>query len=99
MDDQPAVGIKVARKEYPEVKLYFDKKTHLLVKSVWRTKASEQQFKEVTAEMYFSKYQDIDSAKVPTRMVMKRDGKQFVDADVTDYKAVGKLDDSVFAKP
>lgn len=99
VDDRPAVGIKVARKEYPEVKLYFDKKTHLLVKSEWRTKASEEKFKEVTAESYYSKYQEIDGAQVPTRMVMKRDGKLFVEADVSDYKAVGKLDDSVFAKP
>jgi hypothetical protein len=99
VDDRPAVGIKVARKAYPEVKLYFDKKTHLLVKSEWRTKASEEKFKEVTQESYFSKYQEIDGAQVPTRMVMKRDGKLFVEADVSDYKAVGKLDDSVFAKP
>jgi hypothetical protein len=99
VDDRPALGIKVTRKEYPEVKLYFDKKTHLLVKSEWRTKAAEQKFKEVTAESYYSKYQEIDGAQVPTRMVMKRDGKLFVEADVSDYKAVGKLDDSVFAKP
>jgi hypothetical protein len=99
VDDHPAVGIKVARKEYPEVKLYFDKKTHLLVKSEWRTKSSEEKFKEVTAESYYSKYQEIDGAQVSTRMVMKRDGKPYVEADVMDYKAAGKLDDSVFAKP
>jgi hypothetical protein len=99
VDDQPAAGIKVARKEYPEVKLYFDKKTHLLVKSEWRTKSSEEKFKEVTAESYYSKYQEIDGAQVSTRMVMKRDGKPYVEADVMDYKAAGKLDDSVFAKP
>jgi hypothetical protein len=99
VDDRPAVGIKVTRKDYPEVKLYFDAETHLLVKSEWRTKAAEQQNKEVTAAMYYSKYKEIDGAKIPTHLVMKRDGKLFVDATVEDHKAVGKLADSVFAKP
>jgi hypothetical protein len=53
----------------------------------------------VTAEIYYSKYEEIDGARVPTRFVMKRDGKLYVEADVSDYKAVGKLDDAVFAKP
>jgi hypothetical protein len=99
VDDRPALAIKVTRKDYPEVKLYFDATTHLLVKSEWRTKASEQKFKEVTATMYYSKYKEMDGAKIPTKLVMKRDDKLFVEATVEDHKAVGRLDDSVFAKP
>lgn len=99
VDDRPAAGIKVTRKNFPEVKLYFDKKTHLLVKCEWPSKSGEQQFKDVTMAMYYSKHQEIDGAQVATRLVMKRDGKMFVEADVQDMKAVGKLDDSVFAKP
>jgi len=99
VDNHAAVGVKVTRKDYPEVKLYFNAKTHLLARSEWRTKAPEQKFKEVTAEMNFSKYEEIDGARVPTHFVMNRDGKLFVEADVSNYKAVGKLDDAVFAKP
>jgi hypothetical protein len=99
VDDQPAVGVKVTRPEYPEVGLFFDKKSHLLIKSEWPSQASEEKFKDVTASMYYSKFQEIDGAKVPTRLVMKRDGKLFVEADVSDLKAVGKLDDKVFARP
>jgi hypothetical protein len=99
VDERPAVGINVTRKDYPEVKLYFDAKTHLLVKSEWRTKSAEQKFKEVTATMLYHKYKEIDGAKVPTELVMERDGKLFVEATVEDHKAIGKLDDSVFAKP
>ena len=32
VDDRPALGIKVTRKDYPEVTLYFDKETHLPVR-------------------------------------------------------------------
>jgi hypothetical protein len=99
VDDKPAVGVKVTRKGYPEVKLYFDKQSSLLVKSEWPSKAAEMKYKDVTATMYFSKFKEIDGAQVPTHLVLKRDGELFVEADVTEMKAVGKLDDSVFAKP
>jgi outer membrane lipoprotein-sorting protein len=99
VDDNPAVGVKVARKDYPEVKLYFDKKTNLLVKSEYKTKLPEQEYKEVLAENYFSNYKDFDGAKVATKMLMKRDGKVYVEADVTEYKAAGKLDPKMFDRP
>jgi hypothetical protein len=99
VEGRPAVGIQVTRKDYPEVKLYFDAETHLPARMVWPSKAAEEKFKDVTAEMLYSKYKEIDGVQVPTHLVLKRDGKLFVEADVSDHKAVGKLDDKVFAKP
>ena len=99
VDDTPAVGVKITRKDYPEVKLYFDKKTNLLVKSEYKTKLPEQQYKEALAENYFSNYKEFDGAKVSTKMVMKRDGKVYVEAEVTEYKAAGKLDSKMFDRP
>jgi hypothetical protein len=99
VEDRPAVGVKVTRKDYPEVKLYFDKKTNLLVKSEWPTKAAEQKYKDVTVATYYSDYKKIDGVQVPTHLVMKRDGKPYVEAEVNEYKAAGKLDDATFAKP
>jgi hypothetical protein len=99
VEDKPAQGIRVTRKDYPEVKLYFDKKTHLLVKAEFPSKSPEQGFKDVTSEMYYSNYKDIDGARIPTRLVLKRDGKLFVEADVEDMKPAGKLADSMFGMP
>jgi hypothetical protein len=99
VDDRPVDGIKVTRKDYPEVKLYFDARTHLLVKREWRTKAADQQYKEMTATLYYSKYKEIDGAKIPTHLTFNRDGKPLVETTVENHKAVGKLADSVFAKP
>ena len=99
VDDRPAVGIKVTRQGYPEVKLYFDKSTNLLVRSEHKTKLPEQNYKDADAEDYFSNYKDLDGAKVATKMVMKRDGKLYVEAEVTDYKAAGNLEAKMFDRP
>ncbi len=60
VEDRPTVGVKVTRKDYPEVKLYFDKTTNLLVKCEYRTKAPEMEYKEVTAAVVFSNYKEYD---------------------------------------
>ncbi|HMF20047.1 MAG TPA: hypothetical protein VKE98_22765 [Gemmataceae bacterium] len=98
VDKHDALGVKVTRKDYPEVKLYFDKKSGLLLKSTFRTKSPEQKFKEVTQDNYYYQYRDVDGAKLPTKMVIKRDDKLFVEEEVSDYKA-GKVDRKLFAKP
>jgi len=100
VEDKPAVGVKVARKGYPEVKLYFDKKTYLLMKSEFPSKAAEQGYKDVTMTMYPSAYKEIEGLQVPTKLVLKRDGKLFVEADVSDYKTVSKgFEKSTFERP
>jgi hypothetical protein len=97
--DRPGLGVKVTRKDYPEVKLYFDKTSNLLIKSEFKTKMPEEQYREAKAETYFSDYKDFGGAKVATKVVMKRDGKLYVEAEVTEYKAAGKLEDKVFDRP
>jgi hypothetical protein len=99
VEDQAAAGVLVTRKAHPDVKLYFDKNTGLLVKTEHRAKAAEEEFKEVTQETYLSDYREVDGAKVPHKIVVKRDGKNYVEAEVSNYKAKGKLDNSVFAQP
>jgi hypothetical protein len=99
VDDKPTVGVKVTRKDYPEVKLYFDKATNLLVKTEFATQAEEMGFKDVTMETFYSDHKDMGGAKVPTKLLMNRDGKKYVEAEVLEFKAEGKLDDKVFGKP
>jgi hypothetical protein len=100
VEDKPSVGVKVTRKGYPEVKLYFDKKTSLLLMSEFPSKAAEQDFKDCTMTMYFGGYKEIEGGQVPTKLVMKRDGKLFVEAEVSDYKTVGKgFEKSTFERP
>jgi phosphotransferase system IIA component len=95
--DQPAVGVRISRKGNRDVTLYFDKKTNLLVKSENRVK-DEASGQEVTQETYLSAY-DEKGTKQAMKIVIKRDGKDFLDATMVEIKPEGKLDDSTFGKP
>jgi outer membrane lipoprotein-sorting protein len=96
--DRPAVGVKVARKDHYDVNLYFDKETNLLAKTSSRLKEA-MSGQEVEQEATYSDYKDVSGVKIPTKVSIKRDGKQFVEAENSDVKLAEKLDDSVFAKP
>lgn len=90
--------VKVSRKGYPTMTLYFDKKTDHLVKSEFKTKSGEQKGKEVAAEFYFSDFKTVDGVTMPHHVVLKHDGKLYVEAEVTEMKAA-KLTAKDFAKP
>jgi hypothetical protein len=92
-----AVGVKVSRKNHRDVNLFFDKQTHLLLKSEFRVK--DDSGKEVTQEVLYSDFKDIDGVKRPQKIVIKRDGNEFLDGEMSDFKLVEKLDGSEFEKP
>jgi hypothetical protein len=97
--DRSTSVVVASRKDYPEVTLYFDKANHLLVKMAYKTKAAEENFKEVLADSVFSEFKEIEGVKIPHKMVMHRDGKVFIESELIAMKANGKLDASTFAKP
>jgi outer membrane lipoprotein-sorting protein len=93
------VGVRVAHKGHRDVNLFFDKKTGLLVKTERRVKDQMTGGQEVTEERLLDDYKETGGVKHPTKVVVKRDGKDYSDNEVTDYQTVEQLDDSVFAKP
>ena len=99
VEDRAVVGVRVSCEGHRDVELYFDKETGLLAKVEQRVKAAEMGGKEVTQSAIYRNYREVDGAKIPMKLAVLRDGKQFVEAEVKEYKAAGKLDDSVFAKP
>ncbi len=96
--DRPASGVRVSRKDHRDVNLYFDKDNGLLLKRESRVKDQESG-KEVDQVVSYLDYKEVAGMKHPTKIVMKRDGKQFVEAEVIDFKPMEKLDTSDFAKP
>jgi hypothetical protein len=98
VDDVPALGIRVSCEGHKDVSLYFAKGTFLLLKSEMKIKDDETG-KEVNREFINSDFKEIGSRKEPTRFVIKKDGKLFMEVDVKDITRVEKLDDSIFAKP
>jgi hypothetical protein len=97
--DKEVVGVKVSHKDHRDVELYFDKKDGFLLKSKKRIKDIMGGGQEKDQEAVYSDYKDTDGVMRFRKLSIKRDGQDFVDVEITEYKAVEKLDDSIFAKP
>jgi hypothetical protein len=95
VDDKPAVGIKVSSKGHKDVNLYFDKENGLLVRMEFRS-VDPMTEQEYTRETYFRAYKDANGLKNPTKVLINRDGKKYVEMELTEIKNLEKLDDSVF---
>lgn len=79
-------GVKVSREGQRDVSLFFDKATGLLYKSAYRA-YDEFENKEVNQEVYFQNYQDKDGKKFFTNMTIKRDGKVFLEEELSHQQS------------
>ncbi len=98
VDGQDAVGILVASKGHRDISLFFDKKSGLVVKIEHRS-LDPMSGQEFTQETLLKNYRDVDGLQEAKNLIVKRDGKDFMVAEVTETKVVDKFDDSTFAKP
>jgi hypothetical protein len=98
VEKRPALGVRVSRKGRRDVNLYFDKETGLLVKTESRVK-DEQSGQEVTEETLLSDYKEVQGTKQAMKFTVRRDGKPYLEGEITECRLAEKLDDGVFAKP
>jgi len=98
VNDRQAIGVRVSHKGHRDVSLYFDKDNGLLVKSetVVKDMMSGQ---EVTQESLYSDYKEVSGTKRPMKILINRDGKKYIESEVTEIEPKEKLDDAVFGKP
>ncbi len=99
VDGRPAVGVKVVARNHRDVTLYFDKASGLVVKSQYGARAMEDGGKKVTQEAYYANYREVNGAKMPSKIVIKRDGKRFVEAEITELKPAPTFGPRTFSKP
>jgi hypothetical protein len=97
--DRPAIGVRVEHKGCRDVSLFFDKKKGLLLKMETRGKDVMQGGQEYTATTRYDDYKEIEGIMVAHKTNIERDGKPYVDGEMTEATISEKLDDSVFAKP
>jgi len=97
--DRPAVGVRVSRKGHRDVALYFDVKSGLLVKSETQVKDIMAGGEEYTQTIIFEQYKEIGGTLRATKVLIQKDGKRFVEAEMTEILPVEALDKSVFEKP
>jgi len=99
VNGKKTVLVTVTRDKKPAVTLYFDKTTGLLAKSETKVKDQFQDWKEVTEEVYFSDYKDVNGKKHFGKMKIVRDGKTMIESTISDQKTADKLDAKLFEKP
>lgn len=89
--------VRISRKDYRDVSLFIDKKSHLILKHETRVK-DEQSGQEVTEEGFYLNYND-KGLRQPKKISVKRDGKVFVEADVLELNPDVKFAENHFGKP
>lgn len=97
--NRPAIGIRVERKGYRDVSLFFDKDKHLLLQMETRGKDAMRGDQEYTATNRYDDYKKVEGMMVAHKVTIKHDDKLFVEGETTDVKLSEKLDDSLFEKP
>lgn len=97
VEGKAAVGIRVSAKGMKDVSIYFYKDSGLTAKVEYRT-VDAGSGNEITEERFVTEYQKQDGKPAPKTILVKRDGKKFLEAEVVELKRLEKLDDSVFKK-
>jgi len=98
VNDKAAIGIRASSKGHRDINLYFDKKTHMLVKTETRM-VDFQTKQEVSQEKYYSDYKEVDGIQQPRKLIIHQDGKRHITLDITSVTYVDRHEDSVFAEP
>jgi hypothetical protein len=96
INKRPALGICVSSKGHPDVKLFFDKETSLLVKTESLLMDGGQ---ELTIEKFLSNYETVQDIKVSMKASIKRNGKPHQEIEVIQYRLAEMPDDGTFDKP
>jgi hypothetical protein len=98
VNDKPAVGVRVTSEGYPDINLFFDKASGLLVKTENRT-IDIQSGEEQTEEKVLSDYKEADGVQRPGKLVVLRDGKKIFTLTIDEIKVVDNFDKDFFTKP
>jgi hypothetical protein len=98
VEDRPAVGVRLSSKGYKDVTLYFDKESGLITR-VDRMALDASTGQDVAEERIIKEYQVIDGLKTAKKILLNRDGKKFLEAEVLELKMLAEIDDSEFKMP
>jgi hypothetical protein len=97
--DRETIGVRVSQEGFRDVNLYIDKEDYHLLKSETKGKDPMMGDTEYNAETLYGDYKKVKGLLAPHKVTIKRDGKPFLEMELSDLELSEKLDDSVFAKP
>jgi hypothetical protein len=96
VNESPAVGILIKNKAHTDLKLYFDKKDHRLVRIGRHAKEAGV---DVDKEYYYAEHKEVDGILMPFKIVEKINGRKYTELNVSSFKFPDKIDASVFKQP
>ena len=94
---KPAAVLKVTGPDGKDFTLYFDKESGLPVRLV--AKVTGWRGEEYVQDSTFSDYKDFGGFKKAAKTSIKRDGEDFLEAEITDFKVLDKAPADTFAEP
>ncbi len=97
VDGKPAIELKVTGPDGKDFEISFDKATGLPVKM--SATVVDFQGEEYKQETLFKDYKEFDGVKRASKIETKRNGKKFVDYEITEFKVLDKADANAFAEP
>ncbi len=98
VDGKPALGVRVSAKGQKDVNLYFDKESALMVRMDYRS-VDPMSNAEVSEERIMTDYKkNKDGIPIARKMLVKHDGKKFMEAEVIEMTYLEKLPESEFQK-
>jgi hypothetical protein len=92
--DKEVDGVLVKSKKLKDVKLFFDKESHRLVKLT--RKGLDPTEAEVDQEIYMTEFKKYDGVLRPSKVEIMMDGKKFLESEITDVKILDKVDPKEF---
>lgn len=102
VDGKDAIGVRVLSKGRPDVNLFFDKQTGLVIKSERRAKDPLTN-EEYTAESIYRDHKPFAGVMWPTSRLDRRDGMDLEENsgrfELSEFQARDKLEEGFLAKP
>ncbi len=95
--DKPASVLKATGPDGKDFTISFDKESGLPVKMVAAVTGFQGQ--GFTQETTFADYKDFGGIKKATKLESKRDGEQFIEAEISEFKVLEKAEPKMFAEP
>ncbi len=96
--EKDAVGIKASQKGQRDVSLYFDKENYHLLKTEYDVRDPMAGAIQ-TQTNYYTDYKKFNGIPQPTKIRIERDGKKFVETEISNLQILEKLPDSEFERP
>jgi len=96
VNGEPVVGLKVTRRSWPEISLYFDDKTALLRKMAYKSREAGV---TLNKELIYDGHKDFKGLLLPTKQTMLIQGREMLAWSEVEYTFPEKIEPKLFEKP